>query len=218
MMMVSQYHAIGDKHKVIKELPTALVEKSNVRVAIAPRVKDARVLDLTCGTSFFSRLLIDWGAASVVGVDLSPAMVVVAEREAKALDPAVASRMRYHVGDAVTLGQVDPQGKGFYHAIGAWLLNYAGDEEELAAMFATIAANLNGPDSVFVGIATPPAARDGMDAFAVKVDDPISQKKLRELLRVAPSYYTRNDRMPEGEGGWRVELTSVDNPDVSFRN
>jgi len=87
MMMVSQYHAIGDKHKVIKELPTALVEKSNVRVAIAPRVKDARVLDLTCGTSFFSRLLIDWGAASVVGVDLSPAMVVVAEREAKARTP-----------------------------------------------------------------------------------------------------------------------------------
>ncbi|KAK0622691.1 hypothetical protein B0T14DRAFT_494303 [Immersiella caudata] len=102
-----QYDAIGEKYKVIKQLPTAVAEKSKVHAAIAPLVKDARVLDLACGTGFFSRLLIEWGAASVVDVDPSPAMIEAAEREAQCLDPSIASCIEFRVGDAATLGKID---------------------------------------------------------------------------------------------------------------
>jgi hypothetical protein len=73
--------------------------------------------------------------------------------------------MQFRVGDATALGKIDAKGKGFDHAIGARLLHCAGDEDELAAMFLTISANLNSPESVFVGIAARPIARADMDAF-----------------------------------------------------
>ncbi|KAK4450905.1 putative methyltransferase [Podospora aff. communis PSN243] len=212
----SQYDTIGSKYKVIKSLPTALVEKSSLHAAIAPLIPNARVLDLACGTGFFTRLLLEWGAASVVGVDLSPAMISAAVSEARSLPPHTAQRMDFRVGDATTLGKIeDAAGKGFDHAIGAWLLHYAADENELTAMFSTISANLNSPASVFVGIAARPVARKDMDACAEKLNGERAQGWLREHLRAVTSYY---ERMADGEGEWKVQVTSTENPEVSFRN
>jgi 2-polyprenyl-3-methyl-5-hydroxy-6-metoxy-1,4-benzoquinol methylase len=41
-----------------------------------------RVLDLACGFGFYTRLLKQRGAAQVLGVDLSPEMIRLANREA----------------------------------------------------------------------------------------------------------------------------------------
>jgi trans-aconitate methyltransferase len=49
-------------------------------------VRAKSVLDLACGEGFYSRHLIRWGAARVVGVDSSPAMVALA-RAAERAEP-----------------------------------------------------------------------------------------------------------------------------------
>lgn len=218
----AQYDAIGAKYMMMKQLPTARVERSNLHAAIAPHVKGARVLDLACGAGYYSRLLLEGGAASVVGVDISPAMIGAAKHASRLLAPELASRLEFRVGDAASVGKVDAEeSKGFDLAIGAWLLNYAGDEDELTAMFSTISANLNGPEAIFAGITPPPAARAEIDALAAWANDPDCQEKMRKNIRVTQNYYQRNERMPADEGGWRVEVTALDEKGqtaVQFRN
>jgi len=48
--------------------------------AMRPFVQDKRVLDIACGQGYGSRLLRDWGAGEVVGVDLSEASIATAQR------------------------------------------------------------------------------------------------------------------------------------------
>lgn len=45
-----------------------------------PYIKGKRVLDAACGEGYGTRLIYDWGAASVVGVDISEAAVLTAEK------------------------------------------------------------------------------------------------------------------------------------------
>ena len=218
----SQYDDIGAKYTaVVKQLPAARIESSSLHAAVAPHIHGARVLDLACGTGYYSRLLLEWGASSVVGVDLSPAMVAAAERSRESLAPEIAQQLSFRVGDAALIGKLDSSGEGFDVVVGAWLLNYAGDENELAAMFSTISANLKGPNAVFVGIAAPPAAAADLDRYAAWMNDPVLDQRRREGIRVAQKYYQRNERMPEGCGGWRVEVVAFDEEGqeaVKFRN
>lgn len=48
--------------------------------AVRALVKGKRVLDVACGAGYGARLLSDWGAAEVVGVDVAPAAVATAKR------------------------------------------------------------------------------------------------------------------------------------------
>ncbi|KAK0620590.1 hypothetical protein B0T14DRAFT_521771 [Immersiella caudata] len=56
-MSTSQYDAIGETY-MMKRLPTACLESSNLHTAIASHVKGARVLDLACGAGYYSQLLL----------------------------------------------------------------------------------------------------------------------------------------------------------------
>ncbi len=55
------------------------LEKNNVRKAFAPFPRDGLVLDLPCGTGRLAEVLLEDGFR-IVGVDISPAMVHVAQR------------------------------------------------------------------------------------------------------------------------------------------
>lgn len=48
--------------------------------AVRPIVAGKRVLDVACGEGYGARLLRDWGAREVVGVDLAPAAIAAAKR------------------------------------------------------------------------------------------------------------------------------------------
>lgn len=141
----------------------------------------------------------------MVGVDLSPAMVAIAEQ---ARPPELVDRLQFRVGDGVSLGKLDAADEGFDLVVGAWLLNYAGDEDEMAAMFATISANLKGSRGVFVGLVGPPCPAAELDAFAAAENERMRHRK--EALRVTVRYYARNERMPQPDGGWRVEVATYD--------
>lgn len=92
------------------------------------------VLDLACGTGIFTRTIRRWGAAQVVGVDISEDMVRVA-REHEAAEQL---GIEYVVGDVAALGDLGQ----FDIAVGVYLLGYATSREVLAQMGQSIARNL----------------------------------------------------------------------------
>lgn len=105
-------------------------------------------LDVACGTGFYARALQRVGAAPVVGIDLSPEMIRVAqdieaaERKSRPGEPGI----EYHVGDASQLATLG----AFDLVLGIHLLHYAPSREALFAMCAGIGRNLK-PGGRFVG-------------------------------------------------------------------
>lgn len=74
---MSQYDNIGSDYNIIKTLPYNRLEQHNFRKTVQPFLSgsDTSVIDFACGTGFYSSLLLSWGAPSLTGMDLSPAMV-----------------------------------------------------------------------------------------------------------------------------------------------
>jgi toxoflavin synthase len=115
------------------EFPTLLRE-------LGP-VAGADVLDLACGTGIYSRLLFHSGARHVTGVDRSSSMI----EQARALtDPGLP--VKYLLGDVAALPRL-----GEFDVVNAsFLLNYAEDRRQLAAMCETITRHLR-PGGRFAG-------------------------------------------------------------------
>lgn len=213
--MAAQYDKIGDKYNAIKTLVTSMVEEENVRNTVQPyltRTVKPRVLDLACGTGYYSKKAVDWGAGYVLGIDQSHAMVDAARNEilSQDIDPKYKEKIKFEVGDALSQGKVRGD-EPFDIVMGCWLLNYASSMEEMTQMFRTISANLK-PGGVFVGL-TPAVVQD-VDAIAEKW--PEIQEKFPSDFPVRIQYY---ERLPSGEG-WRTEITNTTGQDekITFTN
>lgn len=100
-----------------------------------------KVLDLGCGSGFFSRLFKQWGASSVLALDSSPKMIELAKQHEKELS----LRVEYRIADASTIGFLDQ----FDLIFAGFLLNYAPTFEILQRMCSSIAVNLK-PSGQFV--------------------------------------------------------------------
>ncbi|KAM7188893.1 methyltransferase [Naviculisporaceae sp. PSN 640] len=209
------YEKIGAKYGIFKTLPTELIETSNLKAAITPRIAPgtgARALDLACGTGFYTRKLVeDWGFASAVGVDVSPTMVNLATQLSTKLTykntQSSSAALQFQVGDALALGRLD-EGP-FDLVLGNWFLNYASTEEELTAMFQSISTNLTNGGS-FVGIAYPPTPAKEIDAFGEK-ENSVNERRKISAMRISVRYIERNQEIDGGrtpEGGWRTEVTA----------
>jgi len=96
-------------------------------------VRGLRVLDLACGAGFFSHLFRSWGAARVVGVDVSAEMV------------RQAGEGEYLVADVATLGVIGE----FDLVFAGFLLHYAPTVSVLERMAQAVAGNLR-PGGRFV--------------------------------------------------------------------
>lgn len=209
--MTSQYDDIGSKYDRFKTFPTSMIEEATFKESIQPwlaRFPNARVLDLACGTGFYSKKLLDWGAGYVLGVDASSSMVDAA-REALSKDENYAGRASFRVGNALDLGQMADE-EPFHIVIGVWLLNYASDQDEMTSMYRTISANLK-DGGVFMAI-TPPPTEDVDER--VKSWAETTEKHL-DILPARVDYY---ERLESGQG-WKTELTSLtEGAQFSFRN
>lgn len=99
------------------------------------------VLDLACGTGIFTRAIRRWGAARVVGVDISEDMM----RVARIHEAHAPLGLEYVVGDA---GALDALGQ-FDCAVGMHLLGYAASRDVLVEMGKSVARNLR-PSGRFI--------------------------------------------------------------------
>jgi len=86
------------------------------------------VLDVGCGTGFYSRQFARQGAERILGVDLSEEMIAVAR--------SVPDEIEYLVGDAI-LGAQDGR---FDLVASVWLVNHAETRPQLQAMLEGFAA------------------------------------------------------------------------------
>ncbi|PHH91961.1 hypothetical protein CDD83_9600 [Cordyceps sp. RAO-2017] len=161
------YDTIGSRYDIIKAASFNKLERFNLKRSVQPLLQkdgtSASVLDMACGTGFYSHLLLEWGAEAVTGVDISAPMLKCAE--ARLSRTSYASRARFLQGDGL-----EPRlyGAGFDLVVGSWFLNYAKDLDELTAMFRTISMNL-AAHGVFVGICFHPT--NDLESFAVGTNE-----------------------------------------------
>jgi len=153
-----QYDTIQGPYDYIRTASIALIERENVQETVAPFISKAKVLELACGSGFYTYSFLTWGASSVLGVDISSVMIDEAKRQ----------------GQEVSFIQADcsiPKaydGGPFDLVFGAWLLNYAPDRAGLVNMFRNIAINLK-EGGRFVSITVPPSSNP-MDSINAEVN------------------------------------------------
>ena len=143
-----QWDRIGRKYDEYSR--TATLKKAE-HYSIARMVGDLhgeRVLDLACGTGFHTRCLKQYGAGEVVGVDISPEMIRLANQHEQAEPLGIT----YQVHDALELPNLGP----FNLITAIWLLPYPKSKDEMRRMFRKVYDNL-GTDGRLVAYTTNPA-------------------------------------------------------------
>lgn len=188
--MPDQYDAIATLYGSMQYLPAPSLEQPSVK-AILGDITGLHCLDLACGLGRWSKFLLEKGAASVVGIDISPLMIKEASREASTSWPAsIKDRVTFRVGDCTKplLPDLDERADPYGIVFGAWLLNYAATATEQLGMWRNIYANLR-PGGLFIGV-TPNVH---MDPVEQPIDD-------RYGYAVVP--------VERVEDGWKCRLTA----------
>lgn len=123
-MSVQQYDEIGEAFEGFKALPLMKYGEVPSFLSLVGDVDGKSVLDLACGTGFYSREFKRRGATDVLGVDISQEMIAAA-RQSEERDPL---GVRYEVGDVAELRPLEQR---FDIALAVQCLNYA---EDIATM------------------------------------------------------------------------------------
>ncbi len=124
--MTSQYDAIAEQYRRSKSSPLRTCIEAHTFLKLIGDIRGKRVLDLACGEGFYSRRLKTLGAVSVVGVDISAAMIRLAEQQERD-DP---QGIEYVCADVCELGDLGQ----FDIVVAAYLLHYAPNAADLARM------------------------------------------------------------------------------------
>ncbi len=132
--MDNEYDRIAQQYKRARFQPWRTHIEHYTLLRLVGDVAGKAVIDLACGEGYYTRALRQQGAAQVVGVDLSCAMIGLAEAEEKRRPLGI----EYRVGDVRTL---EVPGE-FDLAFAAYLLNYAQSAEELVQMCRAVARTL----------------------------------------------------------------------------
>ena len=151
--MPPQKQDLGATYEEIRKLPVTLLQDANVEAAVAPFIKDAKVLNLACGNGHYSRRFLELGAAKVLGLDTSKAMIEAAIAVAAAEDVAMvedtdeanyaartADKLCFQVADLSP--PIQREEGPFDIVFGAWLLNHASNGKEMAGIFRNASLNL----------------------------------------------------------------------------
>jgi ubiquinone/menaquinone biosynthesis C-methylase UbiE len=173
--MDTNYDRIAEQYQRAKLHPWRTHIERYTLLRLAGDVAGKTVIDLACGEGYYTRALRRQGAARVVGVDLSHAMIglAVAEEARRPLG------VEYRVGDVRSLrvpGEFDL-------AFAAYLLNYARTAEELAQMCRAVARALR-PGGRFVTANSNP--KEPTAAFPAGRAYGFSRRVEGELVEGAP--------------------------------
>jgi SAM-dependent methyltransferase len=224
--MASQYDSIGLAYESMKHFPASILERNTFESVISPLLssrKDIRILDLACGTGYYTRLLQEWGGASVseiLGIDLSPVMIEAARASLASSSPSqtqspegALGKITFQVGDCIQ--PLVLSSAPFEAATGAWLLNYASSHSEMTSMWQNISRNLRDDTGVFVGIVPYPAS--DLDAFAASFSPATNPSAANDGEKYGVSVqYT--SKLASGQG-YATKITGHTSPaEIVFEN
>jgi ubiquinone/menaquinone biosynthesis C-methylase UbiE len=130
-LLNTNYDPIAEQYQRSKQQPWRTHIEAFTLMQLIGDPTGKAVLDVACGEGFYARLIRQRGATKVVGVDLSAGMVELARKQ----EAAHGLGIEYVLGDARSL-ELPPE---FDVVVAAYLLNYARDRDELAAMCRGIA-------------------------------------------------------------------------------
>ena len=139
----AEYDDIAAEYAASKQLPFRSIVEAPTLFDLAGDVRGLAVLDLPCGEGIYARAFARRGAGSVLGIDLSSAMV----ERARAIEREERLGLSYQVGDAADLGTVG----AFDLVVACYLFNYAHTADELLAFARSVHANLK-PGGRLVGM------------------------------------------------------------------
>ena len=139
----AEYDDIAEEYAASKQLPFRIIVEAPTLFDLAGDMRGRTVLDLPCGDGTYSRAFARRGAGSVVGIDLSSAMV----ERARALEREQPFGISYRVGDAADLGAIG----AFDLVVACYLFNYAQTRAQLLTFARTVHANLK-PGGRMIGI------------------------------------------------------------------
>ncbi|MFD0722963.1 class I SAM-dependent methyltransferase [Streptomyces globosus] len=142
-MQQQQYDGIGEAFEGFKSLPLIRHGEVPSFLGMVGDVSGRSILDVACGTGFYSREFKRRGAADVFGVDISAEMIAAARR----IEEQEPLGVRYAVGDAAGLGRLE---RPFDIALAVQCLNYASDIAEMERMCRNIHRNLVPGGELFV--------------------------------------------------------------------
>ncbi|OJW22547.1 MAG: hypothetical protein BGO49_00740 [Planctomycetales bacterium 71-10] len=145
--MATDYDAIAEDYRRAKAQPWREAIEAFTLMELAGPPAGLAVADLACGEGYYTRRLRRAGAARALGVDRSSAMIELARAEEAARPLGV----EYAVGDCTEPIAAGP----FDLVVAAYLLNYARDRAELAAMCRGVARLLK-PTGRFIAVDTNP--------------------------------------------------------------
>jgi ubiquinone/menaquinone biosynthesis C-methylase UbiE len=132
--MSAQYDAIAHQYRQSTDSPIRAYVESYSLQRMAGDVRGKSVLDLACGEGFFTRRFRELGASRVVGVDISPAMIELAEAREREHSLGL-EYVCADVQDMAGLGKFDI-------VVAGYLLHYARTERELRRMCDRIVEHL----------------------------------------------------------------------------
>ncbi|GAB2786783.1 class I SAM-dependent methyltransferase [Streptomyces daliensis] len=187
-MSYQQYDAIGETYEGFKSLPMARYPEQSSFLGLLGDMRGLSVLDLACGTGFYSRGIKRLGADRVLGVDISREMVAAA----RAIEERQPLGVRYAVGDVADLPVPEAP---FDVATAVYLLNYAEDVGAMEKMCRSVHRSL-APGGGFHVLTQAPDYR---------FDGPSMAK-----------YGFLYERVGEGPMGPRVCITALLDPPVEF--
>ncbi|MEU8760835.1 class I SAM-dependent methyltransferase [Streptomyces sp. NPDC048659] len=183
------YDEIGEAFEGFKTLPLARYGEVPGFLALVGDVAGRSVLDLACGTGFYSRELRRRGASRVHGVDISGEMIAAA----RSLEEAEPLGISYEVGDIAELPSFE---EPFDTAVAVQAFNYADDVATIARMTKAIHRNLT-PGADFFLFMQSPEFRFGGPSLA----------KYGFLCEPTGE---------ENEVGPQIKLTALLDPPISF--
>jgi SAM-dependent methyltransferase len=202
--MDTDYNQIAGKYRRAKLQPWRTHIERYTLLGLAGDVAGKAVIDLACGEGFYTRELRRQGAARALGVDLSRAMIGLAEAEETRRPLGI----EYRVGDVRALDLPEE----FDLAFAAYLLNYARTAEELTQMCRAVARALR-PGGRFVTAndnpAEPPADPAAGRAYGY------TRRALGEWVEGAPVVW--EFYLPDGSFEVRNYHLSVGTMEEAFR-
>lgn len=177
--MTDTYAGIASDYQEAKRQPWRRHVEDYSFFELLGDVAGKAVLDLACGEGYYTRQLRERGAARVVGVDISPAMIALAGAEEVRRPLGI----EYRIEDAARYEPAEP----FDVVVAAYLLNYARSTDELLALCRAVARALK-PGCRFVSVNDNPA--QPLERFACTREHGLTKSITGALREGAPIHVT----------------------------